>query len=169
MENNMVPQTSIHHLPLPPIPTDVEENDAEYEYTSELKVEVNRAYGTNLAANDAKNVAYDSNLTTEANRAYSLNITTEPNKAYEVNSATEVDQAYELDNYIDIIPSDSDMKTEENRAYGSKLSGEPNNEAAASEHSITAAHVHAPISTDEDIAYRQHNQLAEEGDMYEYI
>ena len=166
---NLLPQTSIHHLPLPPIPTDAEETAAEYEYTSELKVEANQAYGMNLT-NDAKNrVAYDSNLTTEANRAYGSNLTTEPNKPCEVNSATEVDQAYELDGYIDIIASDSDLKVEENRAYGSKLSGEPNNEAAAPSQSTTT-HVRAPISTDKNIAYGQHNQLApQESDMYEYI
>ena len=215
---NLLPQTSIHHLPLPPIPTstDVEENAAGYyEYTSELNVEANRAYGTNLT-NDAKDRAvYETSMTTDANRAYGSNLTTEPDRSYyEVNSVTEADQAYELDD-IGVTGSDSylkreenrsraygsnlttepdgsyevnsvteadqayelddivvtDLKTEENRAYGSKLSAECVNKAAASSQSTTAhVHVRAPvIPTEENIAYGQHNQLAEETDMYEYI
>jgi hypothetical protein len=118
----------------------VEEGPAEYEYsTSELimKVEANRAYGTNLTN---ETVYYNHDLT-EPNRAYD----------HEVNAVTEIDQAYELDDIID----ESDLKTEENRAYGSKLSTEPNNNEV--------------MSTDENSAYEQCNQLAEETDMYEYI
>ena len=125
---NLLPQTSIHHLPLPPIPTStgVEENAAAgyYEYTSELNVEANRAYGTNLT-NDAKDRAvYETSMTTDANRAYSSNLTTD-RAYYEVNSVTEADQAYELDD-IGVIGSDSDLKIEANRAaYGSNLTTEP--------------------------------------------
>ena len=153
---------SIHHLPLPPIPTDVAGNSVEYEYTSELKLEANQAYSTNT--NDAKNRADDSNLTTEANRAYGSNLVTEPNKVYELNSTTEAYQAYELDDIMTMNANNSGLKTEENKAYGSKLSGEPNNEAAGSQTRSTAAYV----PTDENIAYG-HSQLVEENDMYEYI
>lgn len=137
-------QVPIHHLPLPPIPTDhaaEEEAAAEYEFSaSELKIEANLAYSTNLTNDSEIDQAayYDS---------------TEPNRAHEINSATEVDQAYELDD-INIVANDSDLKTEENRAYGSKLSAEPNNEV---------------IATDENVAYGQYNQLEEEADTYEYI
>ena len=179
---NLPPQTSIHQLPLPPIPIpttdqDVDERTTEYyEYTSELAVEANRAYGTNLT-NDAKDQYYDDpNLTTEANRAYGSNLTTaEPiNRAIKVNSGssvTEDDQAYELDDIT--IANDSNLKTNErNKAYGLKLlPNEPTrNKAAAPSHLATgttaAAHVHVP--TIPTAAYsRQHDQLAEEsGDTY---
>lgn len=143
---NSLPQTSVHHLPLPPIPiaTDhgVEEGPAEYEFSiSELKVEANRAYGTNLTNDGINQVVYYNHDLTVPNRAHD----------HEVNTVTEVDQEYELDDIID----DSDLKTEENRAYGSKLSAEPNNNEV--------------MSTDKNIAYEQCNQLAEEGDTYEYI
>ena len=160
---------SIHHLPLPPIPTDVpEENAAEYEYASELRIEANQAYGTNMV-NNTRNQTIDSNFMTEANRAYgSTNLVTGPNKAYELNSTTEAAyQAYELDDLImdGNTANNSNLRTEENRAYGSKLSGAlPNNEAAASQSQSTVP----SILTDENIAYGQ-NQLAEESEMYEYI
>ena len=143
VENSLPAHTqapAIHHLPLPPIPTDhaaEEEGAAECEYysASELKVEANLAYGTNLTNNEA--VSYDS---------------TEPNRAHEINSAAEVDQAYELDDIIDIIANDSGLKTEENRVHGSKLPVEPNNNEVT-----------------ENIAYGQYNQPEEGADTYEYI
>ena len=139
VENLQAP--AIHHLPLPPIPTDYaaeEESAAEYEYSaSELKVEANLAYGTNLTNNEVNQAVY---------------YDTEPNRAHKINSAAEVDQAYELDDIIDIAANDSDLKTEENRAHGSKLSAEPNNNEVI-----------------ENIAYGQYNQPEEAADTYEYI
>ena len=110
---------------------------AEYEYSaSELKVEADIAYGTNLTNNEVNQADYD---------------LIEPNRAHD-NSATEVDQAYELDNIIDIVANDSELKTEENTAYGSKLSAELNNNNEV-------------IATDENIAYGQYNQLEEAADI----
>ena len=143
VENLQAPAT--HHLPLPPIPTDYaaeEDGAAEYEYSaSELKVEANLAYGTNLTNNEVNQAVY-----------YDYN-STEPNRAHKINSAAEVDQAYELDDIIDIaVANDSDLKIEENRAHDSKLSAEPNNNEVI-----------------ENIAYGQYNQPEEAADTYEYI
>ena len=91
VENSLPAHTqtpAIHHLPLPPIPTDYaaeEEGAAECEYSaSELKIEANLAYGTNLTINQ---MDYD---------------LIEPNRAHD-NSVTEVDQAYELDDKLLLI------------------------------------------------------------------
>ena len=159
-ENSSPPnesRTSVHHLPLPPIPTDVGESmTQEYEVpnNSEIKIEANQAYGSNMTTE--VNQAYDSNLTTEANKAYESDIATEENQAYELGVKIDETTAYELD-------IESDLKIKVNRAYGSKLSADAKSEAAASTQTTA-------VPTDGNVAYG-HSQIAEESDeyVYEYI